>query len=98
MNDRERKRDELKRKSQESARRADELLASELETLKNATKVDLDNLRPKITDKATYDKLIANVDQATDNNMKIAQLKENLKALGQAGIDVVKQAAKLLML
>ena len=74
------------------------MLASELETLKNATKVDLDNLRPKITDKATYDKLIANVDQATDNNMKIAQLKENLKALGQAGIDVVKQAAKLLML
>src|ERR1700690_1302822 len=86
----------LTQKSDESAARADILLADELNTLKAATFTDLERLRPKITDQETYNKLIAVIDEETQNNLDIASLKDKLAQLGSVGIQVAKTAAALL--
>lgn len=86
----------LTQKSDESAARADILLADELNTLKAATFTDLERLRPKITDQETYNKLIAVIDEATQNNLDIASLKDKLVQLGSVGMQVAKTAASLL--
>lgn len=88
----------LKQKSAESVARTNALLASELSALKNATKTDLEALRPKVADQAAYDQLIAVIGEATQNNMDLAKLQERLEALGSNVMQVGKEAVKLLTL
>jgi hypothetical protein len=87
---------ELKKQSEEAARETDEMLSEELNALKKATAADMESLKPKITDKETYDKLIAAVKESKDNNESLAQLGARLKTLGATAIKVGKEAAKLL--
>jgi uncharacterized protein (DUF342 family) len=96
MNERETKKEELRQRSQESRRRADQLLQDELEALKNATRTDLEALRPDMTDENTYDELIAAIEEATRRNEDLAQLKERLEKLGSAAVVVAKKAVNLL--
>lgn len=97
MDERERKKAELREKSRLSRQRADELLAEELQALKDATASDLESLRPQITDEETYDRLIAAVEEASRRNESLAQLKTRLEALGSTAVNVGKKAAKLLI-
>ncbi|MCP4582660.1 MAG: hypothetical protein GY839_13705 [candidate division Zixibacteria bacterium] len=92
----ERMRAELKRQSEEAARETDEELEKDLKALKEATSSDLEKLKPKIADQATYDKLIAAVNEATANNESLAQFKQRLEALGSSVLDISKEAMKLL--
>jgi len=71
-----------------------ELADAELELLRRTT-VDLQALRPQVTDKETYDKLMAAVAESTRKNESIAQLKSRLQSLGEAGVAVVKRAVEL---
>lgn len=87
---------ELEQQSEEAAKETDELLSKELDALRNATAADMESLKPKITDKETYDKLIDAVKQSTDNNESLAQLETRLKTIGTAVIKVAKEAVKLL--
>ena len=96
MTEREIKKEKLRIKSLRSRQRADELLEDELQALQNATRTDLENLRPNITDEETYNKLIAAVEEATRRNEDLAQLKARLEKLGSTAISVVRKAARLL--
>jgi galactokinase len=88
--------DELKKrmkdKAAESAAKTDALLENELRALRDATKTDLEALRPKISDQEAYKKLIDIVDQSTRANENIGQLQERIE---QAGSQVVKIAKKV---
>ena len=87
---------ELEKQSEEAAKETDEMLSEELDALKNATAADLERLKPKITDKETYDKLIDAVKESTNKNESLAQLAARLKTLGATAIKIGKQAVKLL--
>lgn len=96
MNDRKKKKDELKNQSAEAAKRADELLENELEALKQATTTDLESLRPHVADEETYNKLIEVVEESTRNNESLAQLKERIEKLGEIGLSMAKRIIQLL--
>jgi len=87
---------ELEKQSEDAAKETDEMLSEELDALKNATAADMESLKPKITDKETYDKLIDAVKESKDKNESLAQLEARLKTLGTTAIKVVKEAVKLL--
>jgi len=92
MND---KKKALKKKSRTSRKKTDKLFADEIKILmKSAT--DLKDLRPRITDKATYDKLIKEVSEATWQNESLAMLQKRIEKLGSTGIGVLKEVIKLL--
>jgi len=96
MNDREKRKEELRKKSKVSKERTDALLSEEIEALKKATRIDLEKLRPKITDKEEYDKLIAEVEESTNKNESTTELKGRIEKLGSKAINIVKEAMKLL--
>jgi len=87
---------ELEKQSEEAAKKTDDMLSEELDTLKNATAANLESLKPKITDKKTYDKLIDAVKKSRDKNESRAQLEARLKTLSTKAIKVAKEAVKLL--
>lgn len=87
---------ELEKQSEDAAKETDEMLSEELDALKNATAADMESLKPKITDKETYDKLIDAVRESKDKNESLAQLEARLKTLGTTAIKVGKEAVKLL--
>jgi hypothetical protein len=87
---------ELEQQSEAAAKETDELLSEELDALKDATAADMESLKPKITDKKIYDKLIDAVKESTDKNESLAQLEARLKTLGTTAIKVAKEAVKLL--
>jgi len=91
MNDREKKKERLRRKSRIAREKADAALAEELQALKKATDTKLEELRPRITDEVTYDKLIAEVKEATARNESLAQFRERVEKLGPAALRVVKE-------
>ncbi len=86
----------LKKASSGAAAAADALLSEELSALKSASQSDLVALRPKISDQETYDKLIAIVSEATQQNMSLAELKDRLQQVGKAGLAIAKEVAGLL--
>jgi hypothetical protein len=57
----------------------------------SSTSIDWDSLKPQITDKDSYEKLIKAVNEATQNNEDIALLKDRLEGLGKGVIDVAKK-------
>jgi hypothetical protein len=59
-----------------------ELADEELNVLMH-TDIDWESLRPRITNQATYDKLIRAVEEATQQNRDLALLKTRLQALGK---------------
>ena len=88
--------EKLKKISKKSAEKADALLAEELDALRRATNTDLEALRPKVTDQAAYDQLIAVVEEASRKNMDLAMLEQRLKSLGSSVVSVAKEVAILL--
>jgi len=89
--------DDLRKKSRESAAKADQLLEHELESLKGATSIDLESLRPKLSlDAESFDQLVEAVQQATQRNESIAELKHRLEKLGSTVVAVAKKASTLL--
>lgn len=88
--------EKLRKKSAESAARADLLLAEELNSLRRMTRTDLETLRPKITDQKAYDELIAIVEEASSKNMDLALLQQRLEKLGSNVVQVGKEVLRLL--
>lgn len=77
----------------EAASDADELLDDELQKLLSATAINLESLTPNVTDRETYEKLIAVVKEATAHNMAIAELKQKIQALGKGAVGLAKDVA-----
>ena len=74
----------------------DKELTDEEAELLLRTSIDWDALRPKVTDSAVYDQLIAVVNEATQRNESIAQLNDRLKQLGKEGVGLAKKVIGLL--
>lgn len=89
-------RDDLKRASEEATEETDALLSNEYNSLKKATKSDLDALRPRISDPAIYDKLIPIINEATQGNLSLAEFQQRLESLGTGAVKLGKEVAKLL--
>jgi hypothetical protein len=85
-----------RRQAEEAAAQASEELSTEFEALKAATAVDIENLKPQVSDADAYDQLIAAVQQATANNESIAEFKNRLKALGENVVAVWEEVKPLL--
>ena len=59
------------------------------------TNIDWEALRPKISDQEIYNRLIHEVQAATQKNENLAQLKDRLSTLGKEGLSVAKKIAQL---
>ncbi|MCZ6787546.1 MAG: hypothetical protein O7E54_10345 [Planctomycetota bacterium] len=92
--------EEIRRRMEEASRRAeeqaDETLKEEFEALVAATELDLEALKPKITDQESYDLLIREVQKSTANNESLAQFRQRLKGLGEGVLAVAAEAKVLL--
>ena len=87
--------DDLRKKSKKSRDRADAITNEDLEILIDAREVDLEMLRPDISDEETYDALIAIVKNSIKRNEDLATLKERIEKLGAVGLKVVKTVISL---
>lgn len=76
--------------------KVDEMLKDREASLLKDTTVDLESLRPRISDGASFDKLIDAVNQATKKNENIAQLKKRIVDLGSGVIQVAKEVIGML--
>lgn len=92
--------DDLRQSLQEASNGAvgdtDAELADKLKHLKDLTHVDLEDLKPKVTDPAVVQKLIDVVDSATLQNESIASLRKRFLELGEASLSVIKQLRNLI--
>jgi hypothetical protein len=88
--------DSLRKKSKISRDRTDEVLNEEIKKLLSVTRADLEKLRPQVTDKAEYEKLIQVVEEATKYNENLNQFVERLKKSGGNVLNLGKMAAKML--
>ncbi len=85
----------MEKGSPEAAVKANNILADqEMELLLN-TAIAWESLRPQISDKESYEKLIAEVHKATRKNENIAQLKARLETLGGNVMRVAKKVYSL---
>ena len=88
--------DDLEKASQESIEETDGLLLDEFNSLKQATKRDLDSLRPKVSDPTIYNKMFPIITEATQNNLALAEFQQKLEGLGTGAVKLGKEVAKLL--
>ncbi len=68
-----------------------ELMEKEVSIL-TSTNVDLESLRPRISDAESYDKLIQAVEISTQRNESVAELQQRIADLGSGVIKVAKEA------
>ncbi len=86
----EKKRSKMGNLAHQTAREVDKMLAEEEAAILAKTTIDWKALRPKITDKETFDRLMAAVAESTRRNENIAQLKARIEKLGKAAVAVAK--------
>ena len=96
MDEREARRRHLAAMATQSGAAADSLLDGELNALRAATRIDLDRLKPKVADSATYNQLLAVVEDSTRKNESLAQLKTRVETLGKEAVSIVKTVTTLL--
>jgi hypothetical protein len=93
MTDLERLRRQFEQAAGQAAGETDAALQGALQRLMSTNATDLKRLAPQVSDRATYDKLIAIVDEASARNLAIGEIADKVKRLGQAGTDLVKELA-----
>jgi hypothetical protein len=76
----------------------DKELADEEANLLRQTTVDLEQLRPQISDPDAFDKLVEAVQKSTQKNEDLAQLKARLEKLGEGVLRVAKEVAGMIKL
>ena len=81
--------------AQKTKEEVDALLKEDEVALIKRTSVDLGKLRPKISDEASFNKLIEAVDIATKKNESIAQLQKRITDLGEGVVNVAKEVFML---
>ena len=82
--------------NEEAIRMTNEQLQDRELKVLTQTNIDWQALRPKVNDPETYDKLVAIVNEATDKNESLAQLKSRMEKLGKEGVKVAKEIIAIL--
>jgi hypothetical protein len=77
--------------SKKTKDRVDEMLKDDELKLLRDTEVDLESLRPQVSDDESFNKLIEAVQAATGQNENIAQLRERIESLGEGVVKVGKE-------
>lgn len=90
------KRSKMGKLAHEAAEEVNEILADEEAILLARTRIDLESLRPQISDKQAYDRLIPVVRESIRKNESIAQLKARILALGKEVQKVAKEVIPLI--
>lgn len=86
--------EELEAASSQSAAFASSALDAQIKSIMNH--VDrIDQLKPKTTDEATYQKVVAAVKDATRRNESAAELRANVQKLGSGAMAVLNEMARL---
>lgn len=63
--------------------------------LRNLSPEEIDDITPDTTDQKEYERLIALVQQATQQNLDQAQLIERVKALGAVAVAIAKKVPSI---
>ncbi len=71
----------------------DKELVDEEARLLQQTTVNLEQLRPQISDPDAFDKLVEAVQKSTQKNENLAQLKARLEKLGEGVLRIAKEVA-----
>ncbi len=80
----------------ETRNQVDKELAEEEAEVIRQSSANLEELRPKMSDKEAFDKLVAVVKVSTANNESVAALKKRIESLGETVVKVAKKAYDLL--
>jgi hypothetical protein len=80
----------------ESADRTDAQLAQREAELIMETRVDLESLRPRVSDPQALELLIQAVNESTERNEDIAQFQERINSLGKAVVRVAGEVKSLI--
>jgi predicted nuclease with TOPRIM domain len=86
----------MRKLSKKTKEKVDEMLNEKEIAMLKRTQVDIEKLRPKISDKESFNKLIEAVETATRKNESVAQLQKRIKDLGEGVFNVSKQVLKIL--
>jgi len=86
----------LRGASRRSAEAVDQELAADFAKLQQANTVDLEALKPQLSDDEAFDALVAAVRDSTARNENLAQLQIRIKALGENVVGLASKAVKLL--
>lgn len=84
------------KKAGETAKKVDAELAEREASLIRQTSVDLQALRPKVSDQASFDKLVQAVEASTRQNESVAAFQSRVASLGKDVVAVAKQVAGML--
>ena len=77
--------------SREAREQTNRNLAGEISSLTFLTEEDVERILPRKADKERFGTLMAIVSAGTDDNTKVAQLRDNLDDLGRVLIKVLKE-------
>lgn len=77
--------------SKKTKEKVDEILKEDELSLLLDTQIDLDSLRPQVSDQESFNKLIEAVQTATNQNESIAQLRERVVGLGEGVVKIGKE-------
>ena len=83
----------LKRLFEEADAAFDGLYARELEELSGLSRAEIDQISPGTTDLKTYNVLMKLVEEASRENMKKAELIQQIKELGEVGVSIAKRVS-----
>jgi CTP synthase (UTP-ammonia lyase) len=82
--------------AKETRKKIDQAMSVIEEQVIKTTNVNMESLRPQITDKEAFDQLIAVVNEATQKNYSIAELQEKVSVLGTNVKDTVIEVASII--
>ena len=82
--------------AKETRKKVDQAMSVIEEQVIKATNVNMESLRPQITDKEAFDQLITVINEATQKNYSIAELQERISVLGANVKDTVIEVASII--
>jgi hypothetical protein len=84
----------MKDRAKETASKVDRKLAHKELALLMETRINIEELSPKITSHQDYDELMNIINNATDANNNVALLEEKIYKLGESGLQLANNILK----
>ncbi len=88
-------REKLRQRAQENRKAFEGEYRKELEGLLGLSREEIDRISPGIVDLEAYDRLITIVKEASASNVHQAELREQIKKLGDIGILIAQKVPEL---
>jgi hypothetical protein len=83
-------------KARDARKKYDESICTIEEQLIKTTTVDMESLRPQVTDKEAFEQLISVVNEATQKNYSLAEFQEKISVLGTNVKDTAIEVASMI--